>query len=134
MGKQKRNIKEWGKLYEARKLHKEQEKICEELGYKEGLSKSYCGQGIILNAQGSLVEAMELYKKEEAICKEFGDKVGLQRSNWNMGHLFKEMKKHDEAIKRFKESIKLEEELKDPRLEKDKKFLAEYEETVRKKI
>ncbi len=60
------------------------------------------------------------------------DIAGLGNSYWNRGLLFKEMKQHDEAIKRLKESIKFQEELKDHRLEKHKKFLAEYEEELGK--
>ena len=42
-------LKAWGRLEEALALHKKQEAICLELGNKDGLSKSYAGQALILN-------------------------------------------------------------------------------------
>lgn len=121
-----------GKSDEAMAMYKESEKICEELGDKAGLGKIYGNQAPILKDWGKLDEAMELHKEEEKIFEELGDKTGLLGCNWNMGILFYEMKQHDEAIKRFKNSIKISEKIKNPRLEKDKKFLAEYEEKLRK--
>jgi tetratricopeptide (TPR) repeat protein len=102
------------------------------LGNKAGLGSSYGNQALTLKDWGKLDEAMKLLKEQEKICKELGDKAGLGNSYWNRGLLFKEMKQHDEAIKRLKESIKFQEELKDHRLEKHKKFLAEYEEELGK--
>ncbi|HJP17345.1 MAG TPA: NB-ARC domain-containing protein [Nitrospinota bacterium] len=122
----------WGKLDDAMELHKKEEAICKELGNKAGLGSSYGNQALTLKDWGKLDEAMKLLKEQEKICKELGDKAGLGNSYWNRGLLFKEMKQHDEAIKRLKESIKFQEELKDHRLEKHKKFLAEYEEELGK--
>ena len=65
------------------KLHKEEERICKELGNKNGLSASLGGQALILQAWGDLEGAMKLHKEEERVCKELGNKNGLSASLGN---------------------------------------------------
>ncbi len=50
-------------------LYSRQEAICEELGDRAGLLRSYGGQALILKDWGKLEEAMALHKREEAICE-----------------------------------------------------------------
>jgi tetratricopeptide (TPR) repeat protein len=57
-----------------------QEKLCLELGNKDGLQASYRDQALILKAWGRLEEALELLKKQEALCLELGNKEGLSIS------------------------------------------------------
>jgi len=61
-------------------LHKEEERICRELGNKDGLSVSLRNQAVILQARGDLDGAMALHKEEERICHELRNVEGLARS------------------------------------------------------
>ena len=64
-------------------LHKEQERICRELGNKDGLSDSLGNQAMILQDRGDLDGAMALHKEKERICRELGNKDGLQQTLGN---------------------------------------------------
>ncbi|NIN98726.1 MAG: hypothetical protein GTO49_27890, partial [Anaerolineae bacterium] len=57
--------------------HKEEERICRELGRKDGLAICLGNQALILKDRGDLDEAMALHKEEERICRELGRKDGL---------------------------------------------------------
>ncbi len=72
---------------------------------------------------------MELHKKQEEICKSLGDQAGLIVCYWNTGSLLEEMGKPSEAVEKYKIAVELEEKLKHPDLEKDRKYL---EELIRK--
>ena len=61
-------------------LLKEQERICRELGNKEGLQASFGSQALILWIRGELDEAMALHREAERICRELGNKQGLATS------------------------------------------------------
>jgi tetratricopeptide (TPR) repeat protein len=68
-------------------LHKEQERLCRELGNKEGLSSSLGNQAAILQARGDLDGAMALYREQERICRDLGNVEGLAFSLANQAHL-----------------------------------------------
>src|ERR1019366_625362 len=80
LGNQALILKARGELDGAMALHKEEERICRELGNKDGLSKSLAGQASILKARGELDGAMALHKEEERICRELGNPQGLSIS------------------------------------------------------
>ena len=67
----------------ALELLKEKERICRELGNKDGLQRSLGNQALIHRDRGELDLAVELHKEEERICRELGNKDGLQRSLGN---------------------------------------------------
>jgi hypothetical protein len=77
-------LKDWGRLEEAMALHKQEEAICQELGDRAGLQRSYGNQAVILKDWGRLEEAMALLKKQEAICLELGDRAGLAHCHWSI--------------------------------------------------
>jgi hypothetical protein len=66
-------------------LYKEGERLCRELGNKDGLSGSLGNQGTILRAHGDLAGAMALHKEGEGLCRELGNKAGLSISLGNQG-------------------------------------------------
>jgi tetratricopeptide (TPR) repeat protein len=66
-----------GELDKAMSLLKEQERLCRELGYKQGLQASLGNQALILQARGNLNGAMALYKEQERLYRELGDLRGL---------------------------------------------------------
>ena len=75
-------LSDWGQLDEAMALNKEAERICKELGNKNGLAHAIGNQANILYARGELDEAMRLLKEQEQICRNLGKKkraVGLPR-------------------------------------------------------
>jgi tetratricopeptide (TPR) repeat protein len=65
------------------RLLKESERICREMGNKDGLGKSLANQALVLRARGDLANAMELLKELEPICLELRDHSLLQ---WSLCH------------------------------------------------
>ncbi len=106
-------LKSLGKLAEAMKLHKKQEKICEELGDRAGLAGCYGNQAGILYTQGHLKESMNLYKEQEKICEELGDRAGLAGCYGNQALILKAWGKLEEAMDLHKKQEKICEELGD---------------------
>jgi len=104
-------LKAWGKLDEAMRLHKKEEKLCEELGDKSGLARTYGNQALILKAWGKLDEAMRLHKKEEKLKEELGDKAGLAITYGNQGIVHKTRGDLDKAKKMYERSLFLFQEI-----------------------
>ena len=67
-----------GDLDGAMTLHKEEERICCQLGDPAGLQASLGNQAGILRAKGDLGGAMALMKDVERSFRQFGDPAGLQ--------------------------------------------------------
>ena len=88
-------------------MHKKEEKICEDLGDRAGLSRSYGNQALILSDWGRLDEAMEMHKKEEKIKEDLGDRAGLAICWWNMGLIHKDKENKQKTIELWKKSIKI---------------------------
>ena len=62
LGNQALILKARGQLDQAMALHKEQERICRQLGNLDSLQISLCNQAGILYARGQLDQAMASYK------------------------------------------------------------------------
>jgi tetratricopeptide (TPR) repeat protein len=58
-------------------LHREQERICRQLGNLDSLQASLGNQANILYDRSQLDEAMALYKEAERICRQLGNPSGL---------------------------------------------------------
>jgi tetratricopeptide (TPR) repeat protein len=69
-----------GKLDAAMALHQEQERLCLELGDKQGRQASLCNQAMILRTRGDLDGAMALFQAHERLCRELGNKQDLSVS------------------------------------------------------
>jgi tetratricopeptide (TPR) repeat protein len=95
-------------------LYKDQERLCRELGNKDGLSNSLAGQALILKARGDLDGAMALHKEEERICRELGNKAGLQASLGNQAVILKARGDLDGALALYKEQERICRELDNP--------------------
>ena len=93
-----------GRLDEAMKQHKEEERICRELWNEDGLSASLSNQAIILYAWGRLDEAMKLHKEAERICLELGNKDVLSASLGNQAIILYAWGRLDEAMSLQKEA------------------------------
>ncbi len=92
-----------GDLGEAMALLREEERICREVGYKEGLGRSLRNQARILQARGDLDEAAAALREEERICRELGDKEGLGRSLRNLARILQARGDVDEAMALLRE-------------------------------
>jgi tetratricopeptide (TPR) repeat protein len=87
-----------GELEIALRILKQDEALCLELGNKDGLSRSYGNQALILRAWGRLEDAMALLKKEEALCLELGDKNGLSGSYGNQALILRAWGRLEDAM------------------------------------
>ena len=87
--------------------HKEEERLCREIGNKDGLRRSLGNQGLILKARGDMDGAMALHKEEERLCRELGNKDGLQSSLGNQGLILYGRGDMDSAMALYKEQERL---------------------------
>lgn len=78
-------------------LHREEERLCRELGNKAGLSASLGDQAIIHKDWGDRKRAMELHREEERLCRESGNKAGIVRSLANQAITLKNIDLLEEA-------------------------------------
>jgi hypothetical protein len=62
------------------RLHKEEERICREIGHKRDLAMSLSNQAIILRMRSNLDGALALHKEAERSLREIGYKYGLQEA------------------------------------------------------
>jgi tetratricopeptide (TPR) repeat protein len=100
-----------GRLEEAMILHKEEEKVCEELGHQAGLARSYGSQAMILKAWGKSPKAMVLHKKEEKIWEDLVHRAGLAFSYGSQAMIFYDWGKLPEAMDLSKKAAEIFEEL-----------------------
>jgi tetratricopeptide (TPR) repeat protein len=82
----------------AMQLYKEEEKICQELGDRKGLSRTFGNQSHILDKQGKLDEAMQYLKKQEKICRELSYVHSLAISLINQVRLINLSSRPQEAL------------------------------------
>jgi tetratricopeptide (TPR) repeat protein len=87
-----------GELEIALRIVQREEVLCQELGNKAGLQRSYGGQAVILQAWGRLEEALALHKKKEALCRELGNKAGLAISYGNQALILSDWGRLEEAL------------------------------------
>jgi tetratricopeptide (TPR) repeat protein len=88
-------------------LHKEQEKICRQLGNLDGLQASLGNQALILKDRGDLDGAMALHKEEEKICRQLGNLAGLQASLGNQALILQDRGDLDGAMALHKEKERI---------------------------
>jgi tetratricopeptide (TPR) repeat protein len=88
-------------------MHKEEERICRELGSKEGLQNTLGNQANILYARGDLDGAMTLNKEKERLCQELGNKIGLQATLGNQANILYARGDLDGAMALYKETERL---------------------------
>ena len=101
-----------GKLEEAMKILKEEERISRELGSNEFLSECLGCQAVIPTKWDKLKEAMILFKEKERICLEIGNKDGIYAchvsqatiiANWvKQASLYLEKGDFENALNNFK--------------------------------
>ncbi|HEX41329.1 MAG TPA: tetratricopeptide repeat protein [Phycisphaerales bacterium] len=96
-----------GELDTAMALHKEQERICRQLGNLEGLSSSLGNQALILQARGDLDGAMALLKEQERICRQLGSLDGLSCTLGNQAVILKARGDLDGAMALHKEEERI---------------------------
>ena len=89
------------------------ERICRELGDKNGLSTSLGNQAVILDVRGDLNGAMALLKQQEQLCEELGDKNGLSISFGNQALILKTRGDLDKAMALHKQEEQICRELGD---------------------
>jgi tetratricopeptide (TPR) repeat protein len=92
---------------DAMGLYKEKERLCRELGNKDGLNRALEGQANILYARGNLDDAMALYTEQEQVCREAGLMLGLGIVLGNQALILKARGDLDGAMALQKESERL---------------------------
>ena len=75
-------------------LHKEQERICRQLGNLDALQHSLGNQAVILQARGDLDGAMALHKEKERICQKLGNVESLAISLINQASVLRQIGAH----------------------------------------
>ena len=96
-------------------LHKEEERLCRELGNKQGLQASLGNQANILYARGNLESAMALYRQQDRLCRELRNPEGLSTSLGNQALILDTRGDLDGAMALLKEQERLCREFDNPR-------------------
>jgi len=79
------------------------ERLCRELGNKDGLQRTLGNQAAILYARGALDGATALYKEQERLCRELGNMAGLSSSLGNQANILQARGNLDGAMALYKE-------------------------------
>ena len=87
-----------GELDTAMALHKEQERICRQLGNLDGLSRTLGNQALILKDRGDLDGAMALFKEVERICRQLGNVESLAIALANQAAVLAQMGRAREGL------------------------------------
>jgi tetratricopeptide (TPR) repeat protein len=91
-----------GELEISHRILQQDEALWLELGDKDGLSRSYGNQALILQDWGRLEEALALLKQQETLCLELGNKDGLQASYGNQALILQDWGRLGEAFELHK--------------------------------
>ena len=83
------------------------QRLCRELGNKDGLQASLGNQALILADRGDLDGAMALHKEKERLCRELGDKDGLAISLGNQAVILADRGDLDGAFALAEEAYRL---------------------------
>jgi tetratricopeptide (TPR) repeat protein len=86
----------------ALRILQQEEALYMEVGDKDGLSRSWGNQAVILEGWGQLEEAMTMFKKVEALCLELGNKDGLEVIYGNQALILKAWGRLEEAFELHK--------------------------------
>ena len=113
LGDQAMVLKTLGKIDEAMRLLKEQEKICRKHGLRDGLLSSIEVQAVLLKNCGELDEAMRLLKEHEHHCRESRYDLGLGSSLGNQALIHITRGELGEAMRLTKEQEQISRDLGD---------------------
>ena len=72
-------------------------------------------------------KAIEYYEQQLKITQEIGDRSGEGNTLWNMSLALDQLGKRAQAIECAKAALKIQEEIEDPRAEKVRRKLQEWE-------
>ena len=100
-------LQDRGDLDGALALHKQAERLCRELGNKEGLSYSLGSQALILQGRGDLDGAMALHKEAEHLYGELGNRDGVVVSLQNQAKILQDRGDLDGAMALHKDAERL---------------------------
>jgi len=92
-------------LEEAMGLHKEEERLCRELNYQDGLQVCLGSQALILSVWGRLEEAVELHEEEERICRDLNNPEGLSICLVNQGAIYGKKGEREKQIALLREAL-----------------------------
>ncbi len=96
---------------EALKNHFACLKLSEDIGYLDGIGKSYNDIGVVYTHQGNYDEALKFHFASLKIKEKFGDKNGIANSYKNIGNIYNRKRNYPEALKNYFASLKIDEVL-----------------------
>jgi len=96
-----------GDFERAMELFREDLKITEELGDKQGISIALGLIGDLLNLQGKFAEAKEFMAKNLALCTELGYQKGMAKAVNTLGDIFYNQKEYEQAVKCYDQAIEI---------------------------
>jgi len=85
--------------------------ICEEIGYRQGMSMASGHIGLVYLNRGDLNRALEFFQKDLAICEEIGDRRGVNGASNNIGLVFLDSGDLDRALDFFQKYLSISEEI-----------------------
>jgi hypothetical protein len=79
-------------------LHREQERICQQLDDLNGLQTTLGNQALIVKDRGDPTKAMEMLKEQEQLCQQSGERTGLAMSLANQALILWQMGRTREGL------------------------------------
>ncbi len=103
LGNQANILRQRQRIDQAMTLHKEEERICREIGDTESLQRCLGNQALILRDLGRPREALLILEEQERICREGNYEFGLQLCLGEMGVLYQNEGKYEKALDLLRE-------------------------------
>jgi tetratricopeptide (TPR) repeat protein len=100
-------LRELGALAPALELHREEERICRELGDLSHVGIALGNQGVIHSSLGELDRAMELQRESERICRELDDPKGVLITLGNQAQILRARGEQERALELHQEEAAL---------------------------
>ncbi len=88
-------------------------RICEGIGYKQGIGAASGNLGIIYKNKGEYDRAIEFYEKYLRISEEIGYKYGIGAASGNLGIIYRIKGEYDRAIEFYEKNLRIREEIGD---------------------
>ena len=115
-----------GQLDDAIDHYQQRLKIAREIGDRRGVGTALGNLGNAYSGLGQFENAIEHYRQHLAIASEIRDRLGEAETNWNMAETLAQCGQNRGAIPFAEQSLAYFEEIGHPRVEADRKTLAEW--------
>jgi tetratricopeptide (TPR) repeat protein len=116
-----------GEIRKAIEYHEQALSITREIEDRRGEGRLLGNLGVDYAYLGNIRKAIDYFEQQLRIAQEIGDRSGEGDSLWNMSQALDQLGQRAQAIECAKSALKIREEIEDPRAEKVRRKLQEWE-------